>query len=81
MTLVAGKPSLACVVITKNEEANIRDCPESIRWADELIVVDAESSDRAAELARGGGERMKQARCQKACSVCFQLCLSWKTSY
>ena len=58
MTLVASKPSLACVVITKNEEANIRDCLESIRWADELIVVDAESRDRTAELARTSGAKV-----------------------
>ena len=58
MTLVASKPSLACVVITKNEEANIRDCLGSIRWADELIVVDAESRDRTAELARTSGAKV-----------------------
>jgi (heptosyl)LPS beta-1,4-glucosyltransferase len=52
VTLVASKPSLACVVITKNEEANIRDCLDSIRWADELVVVDAESRDRTVDLAR-----------------------------
>lgn len=52
MTLVASKTSFACVVITKNEEANIRDCLESIRWADELIVVDAESRDCTVELVR-----------------------------
>jgi (heptosyl)LPS beta-1,4-glucosyltransferase len=58
VTLVASKPSLACVVITKNEEANIRDCLESIRWADELIVVDAESRDRTVELARTSGAKV-----------------------
>jgi glycosyltransferase involved in cell wall biosynthesis len=52
VTVVVSKPSLACVVITKNEEANIRDCLESIRWADELVVVDAESRDRTVDLAR-----------------------------
>ena len=43
------KPSVACVVITKNEEVNIQDCLASLAWADERIVVDAESSDRTAE--------------------------------
>lgn len=55
MTSVTHRPSLACVTITKNEEANIRDCLHSISWADELIVVDAESGDRTAELAREQG--------------------------
>jgi len=58
VTLVDSLPSLACVVITKNEEANIRDCLESIRWADELIVVDAESRDRTVELARTSGAKV-----------------------
>ncbi|MEO6306506.1 MAG: glycosyltransferase family 2 protein [Nitrospiraceae bacterium] len=58
MTLVASKPSLTCVVITKNEEANIHDCLESIRWAAELIVVDAESRDCTVELARTSGAKV-----------------------
>lgn len=37
--------SVSVVVITFNEEANIRRCLESVRWADETIVVDAGSTD------------------------------------
>ncbi|HKT34256.1 MAG TPA: glycosyltransferase family 2 protein [Nitrospira sp.] len=48
-------PTIACVIITKNEEANIRDCLASVAWTDERIVVDAESADRTAELARAAG--------------------------
>ncbi len=44
--------TIAGIVITKNEERNIRACLDSLRWVDELIVVDAESTDRTAELAR-----------------------------
>jgi (heptosyl)LPS beta-1,4-glucosyltransferase len=58
MTDRSGQATLSCVVITKNEEANIRDCLESIRWADELIVVDAESHDRTVELARISGAKV-----------------------
>ena len=58
MTLVASKHSLTCVIITKNEEANIHDCLESIRWAAEFIVVDAESRDRTVELARMSGAKV-----------------------
>ena len=43
--------TIAAVVITKDEEKNIADCLESLRWADELIVVDAESRDRTVEVA------------------------------
>ncbi len=43
--------TIAAVIITKDEEHNIADCLESVRWADELVVVDAESRDRTVELA------------------------------
>lgn len=43
---------LSVVVITKNEAANIAACLDSVRWADEVIVVDAESTDGTVDLAR-----------------------------
>ncbi len=43
---------LSVIVITKDEERNIRDCLESVRWVQDLIVVDAESSDRTVDIAR-----------------------------
>jgi len=58
VTLVASKPSLACVVITKNEEANIQDCLRSAQWANEVIVVDAESCDKTVELAHACGAKV-----------------------
>ncbi len=44
--------TIAAVIITKDEERNIEDCLVSVRWADEVIVVDAESRDRTVELAQ-----------------------------
>jgi glycosyltransferase involved in cell wall biosynthesis len=43
---------LSVVVVTLNEEDRIRACLESVAWADELIVVDAESQDKTAAIAR-----------------------------
>jgi glycosyltransferase involved in cell wall biosynthesis len=43
---------LSVVVVTRNEEERIRGCLESVAWADEIIVVDAESSDKTATVAR-----------------------------
>ena len=43
--------ALSVIVITKNEEKNISECLESVRWADEIIVVDAESSDTTVKKA------------------------------
>jgi glycosyltransferase involved in cell wall biosynthesis len=47
-----GRATLASVTITKNEERNIAACLDSLKWADELIVVDAESADRTVEMAK-----------------------------
>ena len=58
MTGIPHPPMLSCVVITKNEESNIQDCLRSAQWADELIVVDAESGDRTVELARASGAKI-----------------------
>src|SRR5438445_8835456 len=44
--------SIAAIVITKDEERNIGACLECLKWADEMIVVDAESSDRTVDLAK-----------------------------
>ncbi len=49
---------ISLVVITKNEERNIRDCLESVRWADEVVVIDAESSDRTVEIAKRYTEKL-----------------------
>ncbi len=43
---------LSVIVITRNEERNIAACLESVQWADEIVVVDAESSDTTVTLAR-----------------------------
>jgi glycosyltransferase involved in cell wall biosynthesis len=42
---------LSIVIITLNEEEKIRDCLESIKWADEIIVVDSFSRDRTVGIA------------------------------
>lgn len=39
-------------IICKDEEKNIEDCLKSVEWADEIIVVDGESSDQTAEIAK-----------------------------
>ena len=58
MSSIAASPSLGCIVITKNEEANISSCLASLSWATERIVVDAESHDRTADLARAEGAKV-----------------------
>lgn len=42
---------LSVIIITLNEEKNIGECLESVKWADELVVVDSRSADRTVEIA------------------------------
>jgi glycosyltransferase involved in cell wall biosynthesis len=51
MMATAGHTKISAVVRTFNEELNIRDCLESLAWADEILVVDALSTDRTVEIA------------------------------
>lgn len=50
--------TLSAIIITKNEEVNIRECLASLAWADEIVVVDAGSSDRTVEICREFTERV-----------------------
>ncbi|MBK6915427.1 MAG: glycosyltransferase family 2 protein [Ignavibacteriales bacterium] len=43
---------ISVIIITKNENQNITDCLNSVKWADEIIIIDAESSDDTIELAK-----------------------------
>lgn len=43
---------LSVVIVTQNEQDRIRQCLESVAWADEIIIVDAFSTDRTIELCR-----------------------------
>ncbi|MDD5136155.1 MAG: glycosyltransferase family 2 protein [Candidatus Omnitrophica bacterium] len=45
------KIPVSVVVITKNEEANIADCLKSVPWADEIVVLDDDSTDKTVSIA------------------------------
>lgn len=53
-----GKAPLSVIVITHNEEKNIGECLGSVRWADEIVVVDARSTDKTVERARQFTDRI-----------------------
>ncbi len=44
--------SISVIVITKNEEAVIGRCLESVKWTDEIVVLDSASTDRTLEISR-----------------------------
>lgn len=49
---------ISATVITFNEEHNIAEALASLKWADEIIVVDRESADRTVEIARQFSDRV-----------------------
>jgi glycosyltransferase involved in cell wall biosynthesis len=49
---------ITATVITLNEEHNIAKALESLSWADEVVVVDSESTDRTVEIARSFTDRV-----------------------
>ncbi len=56
------RQKLSACIITYNEERNIGDCLKTLAWADEIIVVDAFSQDRTAEIARQFTDKVFQNR-------------------
>lgn len=58
-----SKISLSVVIITKNEEHNIEECLKSVHgWADEIIVVDDESTDKTVALAEKYADKVFHRR-------------------
>jgi glycosyltransferase involved in cell wall biosynthesis len=50
--------SLSVVIITKNEQANIARCLQSVSWAPDRVVVDAHSTDATVRIAESLGARV-----------------------
>src|SRR5205814_1628972 len=55
----SGVPKLTATVITRNEAANLPAALASVAWADEIVVVDSESTDETAAIARAAGARVE----------------------
>jgi glycosyltransferase involved in cell wall biosynthesis len=51
-------PRLSVIVIAWDEERDLPDCLASVKFADEIVVVDAESTDRTRELAQAAGAKV-----------------------
>ena len=49
---------VTATVITFNESANIKAALESLSWADEIVVVDSESTDDTVAIARRFTDRV-----------------------
>jgi glycosyltransferase involved in cell wall biosynthesis len=58
VTDLSSRPTLSVAIITLNEEANIRRTLESVKWADEIVIVDSGSTDRTCDIAREYGAKV-----------------------
>jgi glycosyltransferase involved in cell wall biosynthesis len=43
---------ISAVILTKNESKDIKKCLDSVKWCDETIVLDDNSSDKTLEIAK-----------------------------
>ncbi len=43
---------LSVIILTKNEQDRIKTCLESVKWAEEIIILDNGSTDRTLEIAK-----------------------------
>ena len=53
---------LSVIILAKNEAGRIRECLDSVRWADEVLVIDDESTDGTAAIAASLGARILQRK-------------------
>lgn len=49
---------ISVIILTKNEEDRIFACLSSVKWADEIIVADSESTDKTVEIAKKFGAKV-----------------------
>ncbi len=57
------EPSVSVCIVCRNEEDRLGHCLESVvSWADEVLVLDLESTDGSAELASKAGARVLRHR-------------------
>ena len=59
-----AKAPVSVLVLTRNEEANIAACLQSVRWADEVFVVDSFSTDNTVVIAERLGAKVSVHRFQ-----------------
>lgn len=57
---LSSAATVSAIVVCFNEEDRIQDCLESIRWCDEIVVVDSFSTDRTPEICRRYTDRFVQ---------------------
>ncbi len=49
---------ISVIVLAKNEEKNIKECLESLKFCEEMIVIDDNSDDKTREIAKEMGAKV-----------------------
>ena len=55
---MSTEPTVSACIVCRNEADKLGPCLESAAWVDEIVVLDLESSDDSAEVARAHGARV-----------------------
>jgi glycosyltransferase involved in cell wall biosynthesis len=55
-----GRAALSVLVPVRNEAANLRECLATVSFADEIVVVDSQSTDATGEIAAEFGAKVVQ---------------------
>ncbi len=55
--MTANHVPLTIAIITKNEEKRIASCLQTAAWANEILILDDESTDKTVEIAKSMGAR------------------------
>lgn len=53
---------ISILVLTLNEEQNLPACLESVKWSDDVVVLDSFSTDKTTEIAQAVGARVVQRK-------------------
>lgn len=59
---VMGMKKLSVCITTLNNERSLGACLESVKWADEIVVLDSFSTDKTLDISRAYGCRLTQHR-------------------
>ena len=47
--------NVSILILTLNEEVNVGKCLASVKWSDDVVVLDSLSTDRTVEIAKSMG--------------------------